>query len=135
MGRPASGIRGIKVKKGDEVIQMEVVKKERKEDFLLILTENGYGKKTLISEYKTQGRGGSGVKIAHISTKTGPLANIEIIVDKEDLIVISKKGQVIRTKIADIPKLGRDTQGVKIMKIKAGDKVASATCVTKEEEE
>ena len=135
MGRPASGIRGIKVKKGDEVIQMEVIKKDRKDDFLLILTENGYGKKTLISEYKTQGRGGSGVKIAHISTKTGPLANIEIIVDKEDLIVISKKGQVIRTKIADIPKLGRDTQGVKIMKIKAGDKVASATCVTKEEEE
>ncbi|MDD3386393.1 MAG: DNA gyrase subunit A [Candidatus Pacebacteria bacterium] len=135
MGRPASGIRGIKVKKGDEVIQMEVVRKEREKDLLLVLTENGYGKKTIVSDYKTQGRGGSGVKIAHISAKTGLLANIEIIGDKEDLIVISKKGQVIRTKINDIPKLGRDTQGVKIMKIKAGDKVASATCISKEEEE
>ena len=137
MGRPASGIRGIKIKKGDEVIGMEVIKKERikEKDFLLVLTENGFGKKTLTSEYKTQGRGGSGVKIAHISSKTGSLAKIEIITEKEDLIVISQKGQVIRTKITSIPKLGRDTQGVKIMKIKTGDKVASATCVEKEEEE
>jgi DNA gyrase subunit A len=136
MGRPASGIRGIKLKKGDEVIGMEVIKKEdiKKEDFLLVLTENGFGKKTLTSEYKTQGRGGSGVKIAHISAKTGALVKVEIIAGKEDLIVISEKGQVIRTKIANIPKLGRNTQGVKIMKIKSGDNVVSATCVEKEEE-
>ena len=136
MGRPASGIRGIKVKKGDEVIQMEVIKKDQdKKDFLLVLTENGYGKKTLLSEYKTQGRGGSGIKIAHITAKTGPLAKIETMVGKDDLIVISKKGQVIRTKLNDVPKLGRDTQGVKIMKMKVGDSVASATCVEKEQEE
>ncbi|MFA5228300.1 MAG: DNA gyrase subunit A [Candidatus Paceibacterota bacterium] len=136
MGRPASGIRGIKVKKGDEVIQMEVVKKDQnKNDLLLVLTQNGFGKKTPLSEYKTQGRGGSGVKIAHITSKTGPLAKIEMIALKDDLIVISKKGQVIRTKLNDVPKLGRDTQGVKIMKMKAGDIVASATCVEKEEEE
>jgi len=136
MGRTASGIRGIKIKKGDEVVQMEVIKKNQdKKDFLLVLTENGYGKKTLLSEYKTQGRGGSGVKIAHITAKTGPLVKIEIIAGKDDLIVISKKGQVIRTKLNDIPKLGRDTQGVKIMKMKVGDSVASATCVEKEQEE
>jgi len=135
MGRTASGIRGIKIKKGDEVVQMEVIKKNQdKKDFLLVLTENGYGKKTLLSEYKTQGRGGSGVKIAHITAKTGPLVKIEIIAGKDDLIVISKKGQVIRTKLNDIPKLGRDTQGVKIMKMKVGDSVASATCVEKEQE-
>lgn len=136
MGRAASGIRGIKVKKGDEVIQMEVIKKDQdKKDLLLVLTENGYGKKTSLSEYKIQGRGGSGIKIAHITTKTGSLAKIETIVGKDDLIVISKKGQVIRTKLNDVPKLGRDTQGVKIMKMKAGDSVASATCVEKEIEE
>jgi len=83
MGRTASGIRGIKIKKGDEVVQMEVIKKNQdKKDFLLVLTENGYGKKTLLSEYKTQGRGGSGVKIAHITAKTGPLVKIEILLVK-----------------------------------------------------
>jgi DNA gyrase subunit A len=135
MGRPASGIRGIKLKKGDELIGMEVIKKERvkEKDYLLVLTDNGFGKRTLVSEYKTQGRGGSGVKIAHITSKTGQLAKIELMTDKEDLIVISQKGQVIRTKISSIPKLGRDTQGVKIMKMKLGDKVASATCLTSEE--
>lgn len=136
MGRPASGIRGIKLKKGDEVIGMEVVKKERlkEKDYLLVLAENGFGKRTLVSEYKTQGRGGSGVRIAHITSKTGQLAKIEVITDEEDLIVISQKGQVIRTKISSIPKLGRDTQGVKIMKMKPGDKVASAACLTEKEE-
>ncbi len=135
MGRPASGIRGIKLKKDDEVVRMEVIKKDHnKNDLLLVLTENGYGKKTSLSEYKIQGRGGSGVKIAHITAKTGSLIKIEIIGDKDDLIVISKKGQVIRTKIDDIPKLGRDTQGVKIMKIKNGDSVASATCIKEEKE-
>ncbi|HNY36068.1 MAG TPA: DNA gyrase subunit A [Candidatus Pacearchaeota archaeon] len=136
MGRPASGIRGIRLKKGDEVIGMEVVKKERlkEKDYVLVLTDNGFGKRTLVSEYKTQGRGGSGVKIAHITTKTGQLAKIEVIAGQEDLIVISQKGQVIRTKISSIPKLGRDTQGVKIMKMKLGDKVASAACVIEEVE-
>jgi len=136
MGHPASGIRGIKLKKGDEVIGMEVVKKERlkEKDHLLVLTENGFGKRTLVSEYKTQGRGGSGVKIAHITSKTGQLAKVEVITDEQDLIVISQKGQVIRTKISSIPKLGRDTQGVKIMKMKTGDKVASAACLTEKEE-
>jgi DNA gyrase subunit A len=136
MGRPASGIRGIRLKKGDEVIGMEVVKKEvlKDKNYLLVLTDNGFGKRTLVSEYKTQGRGGSGVKIAHITTKTGQLAKIEVIAEQEDLIVISQKGQVIRTKISSIPKLGRDTQGVKIMKMKPGDKVASAACVIEEAE-
>jgi DNA gyrase subunit A len=130
MGRPAAGIRGIKLKKGDEVIGMEIVRKGKEKEFLLVLTENGFGKRTMISEYKTQGRGGSGVRTAHITAKTGQLAKVEIISNEEDLIVISQKGQVIRTKISSIPKLGRDTQGVRIMKMKAGDKVVSATCLT-----
>jgi len=137
MGRPAAGIRGIRLKKGDEVLGMEIVKKEkgRDKELLLVLTDNGFGKRTPIKEYKCQGRGGSGVKTAKITAKTGPLAKIEIISNEEDLIVISQKGQVIRTKISSIPKLGRDTQGVRIMKMKAGDKVASAACLTEKAEE
>jgi DNA gyrase subunit A len=134
MGRTASGIKGIRIKKGDEVIGMELVKKDKikEKEYLLVLTENGYGKRTLLGEYKKQGRGGSGVKTAKLSSKTGNLVKIEIIENKEDLIVISKKGQTIRTKISSIPKLGRDTQGVRIMKLKEGDKVVTATCFQEE---
>lgn len=134
MGRTASGIKGIRLKKGDEVIGMEVVRKDKlkEKEYLLVLTENGFGKRTLLNEYKKQGRGGSGVKIAKITSKTGELAKIEIIEDQEDLIVISKKGQTIRTKISSIPKLGRDTQGVKVMRLKEGDKVVAATCLKQE---
>jgi len=98
----------------------------------LVLTENGFGKRTLLSEYKKQGRGGTGVKTAKITSKTGELVKIEIIENQEDLIVISQKGQVIRTKLANVPKLGRDTQGVRIMKMKEGDKVAAVTCLSGE---
>ena len=98
----------------------------------MVLTENGYGKRTLLKEYKKQGRGGSGVKTAKITAKTGGLVKIEIIENQEDLIVISQKDQVIRTKISSIPKLGRDTQGVRIMKMKEDDKVVSAACLTEE---
>jgi DNA gyrase subunit A len=131
MGRTAAGIKGIRLRKGDEVIGMEVVRKEKmkEKEYLLVLTENGFGKRTLLSEYKKQGRGGSGVKTAKITSKTGELAKIEIIENQEDLIVISKKGQVIRTKLSSVPKLGRDTQGVRVMRMKEGDKVVAATCL------
>lgn len=134
MGRTAAGIKGIRIKKDDAVIGMEVVRKEqlKEKDYLMVLTENGYGKRTLLKEYKKQGRGGSGVKTAKITAKTGGLVKIEIIENQEDLIVISQKGQVIRTKISSIPKLGRDTQGVRIMKMKEDDKVVSAACLTEE---
>ena len=134
MGRTAAGIKGIRTKKDDAVIGMEVVRKDqlKEKDYLMVLTENGYGKRTLLKEYKKQGRGGSGVKTAKITAKTGGLVKIEIIENQEDLIVISLKGQVIRTKISSIPKLGRDTQGVRIMKMKEDDKVASAACLTEE---
>ena len=127
MGRQASGIRGIRLKGGDEVVGMVVISKENQDAGLLVLSENGYGKITQVSDYKTQKRGGSGIKIAKITNKTGNIVKPQIIKDQEDLIVISQKGQTIRTKISSIPKLGRDTQGVKIMRLRAGDKVVSAT--------
>ncbi len=134
MGRTATGIKGIRLRKGDEVIGMEVVRKDKLKEkgYLLVLTENGFGKRTLLSEYKKQGRGGTGVKTAKITSKTGELVKIEIIENQEDLIVISQKGHVIRTKLASVPKLGRDTQGVRIMKMKEGDKVAAAICLSGE---
>lgn len=129
MGRSASGVKGIKLKKQDEVIGMEIIVKGEEKTHIMILTENGYGKLTNVSEYRKQTRGGSGIKTAKITDKTGEIAKTDIITEQKDLIVISKKGQIIRTKIESIAKLKRDTQGVKIMKLRTSDKVASATCL------
>ena len=94
--------------------------------------ENGHGKRTDVSQYKVQGRGGSGIKTANITTKTGGIVLSCILqepLDEEDLIVISQKGQVIRTATKSISLLGRATQGVRIMRMDAGDKVASGACL------
>lgn len=128
MGRPASGIRGIRLRKGDEVIGMDVIDPKQK-SHLLVITENGYGKRTDSKEYRLQGRGGTGIKTASPSKKTGDLVSSKILTTEEDLIVISQKGQVIRTKISSISKLSRATQGVRIMRLEEGDKVASVTFV------
>lgn len=130
MGRPAAGIRGIRLKKDDEVIGMDVIEKEKEKQLLLVLSEHGYGKKTDVKEYREQGRGGSGIKTANVTLKTGDLVLSQVLTgEEEDLIVISQKGQVIRTEISSIAKLSRATQGVRIMKLSDGDKVASATCL------
>ena len=132
MGRTASGIRGIRLKRGDEVVAIDVISsKEVKGDkYLLVITENGFGKRTDIKEYKTQGRSGSGIKTANTTPKTGDLVAAKILTgEEEDLIVISQRGQVIRTKISQIAKLSRSTQGVRLMKLGSGDKIASSTCV------
>jgi DNA gyrase subunit A len=128
MGRQASGIRGIRLKKGDEVMDMGVAR-ELALQYLLIVTENGYGKRTVIKDYRLQKRGGSGIKTGKVTPKTGLVVAAKVLSDEEDLIVISQKGQVIRTVIGSIPKLSRATQGVRIMKLDQGDRVASATCI------
>ncbi len=93
-------------------------------------TENGYGKTTELKNFKVQKRGGSGIKIAKVTSKTGKIVAVSLLEEQnEDLIAISIKGQVIRTPLKSIPNLGRATQGVRIMKMEAGDKVASITCV------
>jgi len=131
MGRQASGIRGIKLRRGDEVVAMDIInaKCKMKNVKLLGVTENGFGKRTNLKEYRLQSRGGSGIKTAKVTEKTGNLVISKILINEEDLILISKKGQVIRTKISTIPILGRNTQGVKIMKLEERDKVASATFI------
>ncbi len=145
MGRAAAGVKGLRLKGSDEVIGMDVVKKDLPIDekgpgghpkpvkqYFLIVMENGYGKRTDVSQYKTQGRGGSGIKTAKITSKTGTVIMSSILVDtaeEEDLIVISRKGQVIRTGVKSISLLGRATQGVRIMRLEEGDKVASGVVV------
>jgi len=128
MGRSASGVRGIRLKKDDEVIAMEVVGSEEKGQ-LLVISENGFGKRTDLKEYRIQNRGGTGIKTAKITPKTGNLIGSKLINDQQDLIIISRKGQVIRIKIASISKLSRSTQGVRIMRLDQGDKIASVACV------
>ncbi|HPS21292.1 MAG TPA: DNA gyrase subunit A [Candidatus Paceibacterota bacterium] len=130
MGRTAGGVRGMKLGKSDEVISVDVIKKEHKDGFFLTMSANGLGKKTGLKEYKVQKRGGSGIKTAKVTPKTGKLIVAKVLTGaEEELIAMSKKGQVIRTVLKDIPSLGRQTQGVTIMRLRAGDGIASLTCV------
>lgn len=129
MGRTAAGVRGIKLKKDDIVIGMDIVLKGQKGDQLLIISEHGFGKRTDLKYYKVQKRGGSGIKTAKVTSKTGKLVGANIINVEEiddDMIVTSSKGQIIRIPLASVPVLGRATQGVRIMRPHAGDKVVAS---------
>jgi DNA gyrase subunit A len=135
MGRGAAGVYGIKLKNNDDVIGMGVINKSKIGKYqILTIMSNGYGKRTDLSNYKLQGRSGSGIKTAKITDKTGVLVNAfvvnaELMQDK-DLIVISNKGQVIRLPFKAVNQLGRDTQGVRIMSFKnSGDHIACVTWV------
>lgn len=126
MGRTAAGVIGMKIDKGDVIVACDKVLHGIKGQELLIMTANGYGKKTKLSEYKTQKRGGSGIKTVKVTEKTGKLMVARVVTtENEELLAVSKDSQVIRTEITSIPTLGRDTQGVRIMKLREGDSVAS----------
>ncbi len=139
MGRVAAGVRGMKLKGEDYIVGMEVVTQEEVKagHQLMIIMENGYGKRTDVNEYGLQGRGGSGIKTAQITAKTGKLVSGRVVEKKDtrDLLVVSVAGQVIRTPVTNVSELGRATQGVKVMRFKtADDKVATATIVNNEPE-
>lgn len=130
MGRTAAGVRGMSVKKGDRVVSAEVVPVGAdKAASLLVIMDKGYGKQTPMSEYKVQGRGGSGIKTADVTAKTGEIIGAKILVGEEikeeEIVVISKKGQVIRVSANEIASLSRATQGVRVMKMREGDSIAS----------
>ncbi len=130
MGRNAAGVRVIKLGKGDSVISADMVPKDAKNPFLFVMSANGYGKKTDLSEYKTQNRGGSGILTMKITAKTGPLMAAQVVTDlDEEIVAMSKKSQVIRVDIKEIPSLGRSTQGVRVMKLREGDQLASLICL------
>ncbi len=131
MGRSAGGVRGIKLsKKDDKVIGANIVKKGIKDQKLLVVSSNGFGKMTDIDEYKVQKRGGSGIKTIKLNSKVGQLISSKVVSDSlEEIVAISKKGQVIRIGLSEVPELGRQTQGVKLMKLRSGDNVASLVCL------
>lgn len=132
MGRTASGVTAIRLKKGDSVAGMEIVGSEitkSKEAQLLTVMALGYAKRTPLSQYKVQRRGGSGIKTAKITGKTGQIVAAKAILGQEQLLALSAKGQIIKTEIKTIRVAGRATQGVKIMTLKSGDKLAGIVCL------
>ncbi|MEK7500919.1 MAG: DNA gyrase subunit A, partial [Patescibacteria group bacterium] len=128
MGRSASGVNGIKLKNGDKIAGADVVGVKDKEGELLIVMSRGYAKRTKLKFYKCQRRAGSGIKTAKVTAKTGEVVSARILDPLEqDLIVVSQKGQIIRTAIGGVSVLGRATQGVRVMKMKEGDQISSIT--------
>ena len=130
MGRSSIGVRGIKLKKGDTVVEMDVVKNNKTAE-LLVIMENGLGKMTKTLNYRLQTRGGTGIKTANVTTKTGQVIGAKILEETTDadIILMSKSGQVIRMHTKNIPSQGRATQGVYLMRMKPNDKVASMTLI------
>lgn len=135
MGRSASGVRAIRLKKDDVIVGVDLITdgKSVSDEQLMVVMANGFGKRTAVASYKVQGRGGSGIKTAQVTEKTGNIASAKIVSGKaenEDMIIISKKGQVIRLPIKSVNVLGRATQGVRLMRFKdTDDKVSSVTLV------
>ncbi len=144
MGRSASGVTGMRLRGGDLVMAMDIVAYElagfdKPQSFkgpdMLVVLENGFGKRTMLKNFHLQKRGGMGIRAANCTTKTGNVIGMHITYsDKGDVILASEKGQFIRMKLAEIKRLGRDTQGVTLMKLKPGDKVASVALILPEEE-
>lgn len=130
MGRTAGGVRAILLRSGDRVMDTAVItkgEKEKKEVFTI--AANGYGKRSSISEFKVQRRGGSGIKAMTITPKTGHLVGATIVAGDEEFIALSHSGKAIRTTLSEVPLLGRSTQGVRIMKLDGGDRIASMTAL------
>ena len=134
MGRVSSGVRAISIEDDNEVIGMIAIEPESKED-VLVLSENGYGKRTDLDEYRVTNRGGKGVKTINITDKTGKLISIQAVTDDNDLMIINRSGLTIRTSADQIRVAGRATQGVKVIDLREGDSIASVTAVPKTEEE
>ncbi len=133
MGRVASGVRGILISDQDEVVGFTVVTEERNQ--ILVVTENGYGKRTFVDEYRQQNRGGKGVKTLNITDKNGQLTKLRSVIGDEDLIITTTKGMIIRVPIEQIAQSKRSTQGVRLIKLNEGHKVATIAIVQKTEDE
>ena len=136
IGRVGAGVRGISIEDGDEVVGMICVEPDSKQD-VLVLSENGYGKRTDLDEYRITNRGGKGVKTINITEKTGKLISIQAVTDDNDLMIINRSGLTIRTAVSQIRLAGRATQGVRIINLREGDAIASvmAAPAAGEEEE
>jgi DNA gyrase subunit A len=133
MGRSAAGVRAIKLGKGDEVIGLVAVK--RAGASILIVTDMGYGKRSELADYRITRRGGKGVITMKSSDKNGNMISIREVTDTDDLMIITNKGIMIRQHVDDIRVMGRNTQGVRLIKLDAKDKISAVASVVGEEEE
>ncbi|MDE5814701.1 MAG: DNA gyrase subunit A, partial [Alistipes sp.] len=134
IGRVGAGVRGISIEDDDEVVGMICVEPDSKQD-VLVLSENGYGKRTDLDEYRITNRGGKGVKTINVTEKTGKLISIQAVTDDNDLMIINRSGLTIRTAVSQIRVAGRATQGVRIINLREGDAIASVMAVPHVEEE
>ncbi len=134
IGRVGAGVRGISIEDDDEVVGMICVEPDSKQD-VLVLSENGYGKRTDLGEYRITNRGGKGVKTINVTEKTGKLISIQAVTDENDLMIINRSGLTIRTAVSQIRVAGRATQGVRIINLREGDAIASVMAVPHVEEE
>ena len=138
LGRTASGVRGINIEEDDEVVGMityDPTAEDAASHSILVVSENGYGKRSDFDEYRKTNRGGKGVKTLNITEKTGALVAMKNVTDENDLMIINKSGLTIRMAVSDIRVAGRATQGVKLINIKEGDSIAAISAVNKSEEE
>ena len=133
IGRTAAGVRGINLDEGDQVIGMLTVEPDQKPE-ILVVSENGYGKRTDLDDYRITGRSGKGVKTIQITEKTGKLISIQAVSDENDLMIINRSGLTIRTPVSDIRVTGRAAQGVKIINLRGNDAIASVIAVPKSDE-
>ena len=134
MGRTAKGVRGIRLASGDSVVGMEQAPREGAQPDVLSVCENGYGKRTEFSEYRTQNRGGSGVITIKTTERNGQVVGIKLVDESKDLMVITEKGMAIRIRCEEIRSVGRNAQGVRLVKLEEKDKIARVAPVVKEEE-
>ena len=133
MGRSARGVRGVRLRPNDTVVGMDVVSDPAKQK-LIVISTHGYGKMTAATNFPPHKRGGVGVKVAAVTSKTGPIAAVHTLEpDAEEIIMMSTGGQAIRVAVKDIPTLGRATQGVRVMRLNDDDTVASIGIIPKEE--
>jgi DNA gyrase subunit A len=131
MGRSAYGVRGMQLREGDEVVAMQVVSEE---GTVLTVCENGYGKRTEVAEYRRQTRGGIGLKNVQTSERNGRVIGIACVTDRDELLLVTEQGQIIRMKTGDLRPIGRDTQGVRLMDLAEGDRLVSIATLTEPED-
>jgi DNA gyrase subunit A len=134
-GRGAIGVAGIEVdNENDEVVGLVCVHKDDKDRTILVVSQQGFGKRTAIEEYRITNRGGKGVKTINVTEKTGSLVGLMDVLEKEDLIITCKSGVTIRTKISDIREAGRATQGVTLIRLDEGDEIAATSKIEEQDE-
>jgi DNA gyrase subunit A len=132
IGRTATGVHGIRLRKDDAVVSMAVA---RRDADVLVATRNGYGKRTELDEYRKQRRGGIGIKTLNVTKKNGPVVSMRMVAESDDLLVITTGGQIIRQRVGEIRRIGRSTQGVRLIRMEEGGQVATvARVVTREDE-